>query len=143
MNEPGESWATVVATVGMVEASLNQWLSQHHGVGLTDFRALVNLVEAPDRELRITELATRVGLTQSSATRLVGRLEVKGLVVRDTCPDDGRGVFAVVTEAGLALVQELLGSYAERLAEVLASPHVASGRGAASRAFRVIAELTP
>ena len=65
---------------------------------LSDYRALDLLTHSPDHELRITELANRLGLKQSSATRLVERLEDKDLVFRDTCPEDGRGVYAVVTE---------------------------------------------
>lgn len=121
MQEPGASWATVVTTVGEIEATLNKWLSQRHGLGLTDYRALSLLSEAPDHELRITELATQVGLNQSSTTRLVARLEAKGLVVRDTCPDDGRGIYAVLTEDGLALVRDLTETYNERLRALLAS----------------------
>lgn len=138
MQEPSASWITVVATVSEIEASLNKWLSQHHGVGLTDYRALTLLSDAPDHELRITELATRVGLNQSSTTRLVVRLEAKGLVERDTCPDDGRGVYAVITKPGLTLVRELGAVYNERLGELLAS----STHDATRQAFHAIANHT-
>lgn len=141
MREPGASWTTVVATVGEVESRLNKWLSQHHGVGLTDYRALTLLSGAADRELRITELAAQVGLNQSSATRLVGRLEAKGLVARDTCPDDGRGVYAVITDTGLTLVHELADRYNERLRALLSSTSAASGT--TGQAFRAIADRTP
>lgn len=136
MQEPGGSWTTVVTTVGEIEATLNKWLSHRHGLGLTDYRALTLLSEAPDRELRITELATQVGLNQSSTTRLVARLEAKGFVVRDTCPDDGRGVYAVLTEPGLSLVRELTETYNERLGELLAS--TVGTDAARSRAFSAI-----
>ncbi len=139
MQEPGASWATIVATVGKVEATLNRWLSQNHGLGLTDYRALILLSEAPDRELRITELAARVGLNESSTTRLVVRLEAKGFVTRDTCPDDGRGVYAVITDAGLALSHDLAEAYNERLGALLTNLTAAPGE--ARRAFHLITDL--
>ena len=143
LTEPDDSWATVVATVGRIETSLNLWLSQSHGLGLTDYRALALLSEAPDRELRISELAIRIGLNQSSTTRLVGRLELKGLVTRDTCPEDGRGVYAVITETGLDLTHELTTSYSEKLTKLLTTPPTATTSSTANRAFRTIADLTP
>ena len=143
MTEPGDSWATVVATVGRIETSLNLWLSQRHGLGLTDYRALALLSRASDHELRISDLAVRVGLNQSSTTRLVGRLELKGLVTRDTCPNDGRGVYAVITETGLDLTHELTTSYSEKLTKLLTTPPTATTSSTANRAFRTIADLTP
>ena len=143
MTEPGDSWATVVATVGRIETSLNLWLSQRHGLGLTDYRALALLSRASDHELRISDLAVRVGLNQSSTTRLVGRLELKGLVTRDTCPEDGRGVYAVITKTGLGLTHELTTSYSEKLIKLLTTPPTATTTSTANRAFRTIADLTP
>lgn len=140
MQEPGASWTTVVITVGEIEATLNKWLSQRYGLGLTDYRALTLLSEAPDRELRITELATQVGLNQSSTTRLVARLEAKGFMVRDTCPDDGRGIYAVLTEPGLALVRDLTRTYNERLGALLASTVATDTER--SRAFNAITSFS-
>jgi DNA-binding MarR family transcriptional regulator len=60
----------------------------------------VQLVEAPERRLRMTELAQRVLISRSGLTRLVDRLEREGLVRREACDDDARGLFAVLTEAG-------------------------------------------
>lgn len=140
MQEPGASWTTVVITVGEIEATLNKWLSQRYGLGLTDYRALTLLSEAPDRELRITELATQVGLNQSSTTRLVARLEAKVFMVRDTCPDDGRGIYAVLTEPGLALVRDLTRTYNERLGALLASTVATDTER--SRAFNAITSFS-
>ena len=80
---------------------------------------MLHLGRTSDRELRITELANRVGLTQSSATRLVERMEAKGLAFRDACPDDGRGVFAVITDAGLKAVTEIREPYETMICELL------------------------
>ena len=70
------------------------------GLPLASYDVLVQLTQAPQRRLRMTELAERVLLSRSGLTRLVDRLERSGLVEREACPSDARGMFAVLTEAG-------------------------------------------
>lgn len=113
------AWAQVAAIVAAVDATLGKWLVANYGIGLTEYRAVLHLSRASDRELRITELAHRVGLNQSSATRLVGRMETKGLAFRDTCPDDGRGVYAVITDGGLNAAAEIREPYEAKICELL------------------------
>jgi DNA-binding MarR family transcriptional regulator len=115
----GSEWSRVAAFAAAVDTTLGKWLVDAHRVGLTDYRALVHLAQAPDKELRVNDLALRLGLNQSSTTRLVHRLEAKGLARRDTCPDDARGVYAVVTRQGEDLVAEVRGPYEARIRELL------------------------
>lgn len=61
---------------------------------------LVTLEKAPDQRLRLSELAQHVVTSRSNLTRLVDRLEAEGYLRREACPDDRRGSFAVLTEAG-------------------------------------------
>jgi DNA-binding MarR family transcriptional regulator len=56
--------------------------------------------------MRMGDLAGRVLITLSGVTRLVGRLEREGLVRRERSPEDGRGSYAVLTEAGLLRLRE-------------------------------------
>ena len=67
---------------------------------------LVNLESAPDRQMRMSELAEAVLLSRSGLTRLVERLERDGLLTRADCPDDARGSLAVLTDAGVARLAE-------------------------------------
>lgn len=112
-------WAKVAAFASAVDASLDKWLTDNHRVGLTEYRALAFVSRASDKELRVNDLAQRVGLNQSSATRLVSRLQAKGLARRDVCEDDGRGVYAVITEHGETLLREVRGPYEGRVRELL------------------------
>lgn len=116
----GGAWSQVTAFASAVDTSLSKWLMDAHRIGLTDYRALTFLSEASDKELRVSDLALRVGLNQSSVTRLVSRLEAKDLARRDLCPDDRRGVYAVITEQGEALLREVRAPYEEHLRELLA-----------------------
>lgn len=124
-----DAWARVAAFASSMDASLDRWLADNHRVGLTEFRALGFVSQTPDKELRVNDLAQRVGRNESSVTRLVSRLEAKGLARRDVCEDDGRGVYAVITKQGEALLREVRGPYAERIRELLGevpalSPHL-------------------
>ncbi|MFD2079304.1 DNA-binding transcriptional regulator, MarR family [Actinopolymorpha cephalotaxi] len=113
------AWSKVAAFASAVDADLDRWLADQYRIGLTDCRALASLGQAPDKELRVSELAQRLGLNQSSATRLVSRLEAKDLVRRDTCPDDRRGIYAVLTKRGEVLLGDLRAPYEERVRELL------------------------
>lgn len=84
---------------GLVDADLAR--EQH--LGLSEYRTLVVLSEAPGGSLRMTELAGAAGLSLSGMTRLVTRLESKGLIQRVKCGEDARGWNAVITPAGLAM----------------------------------------
>lgn len=101
------SWSQVTRFVSMVDAEVAKWLMSAHGLGLTEYYAALHIVQASDKELRLNELAVKLGLNQSSVTRLVGRLEAKGLAFRDTCPDDARGIYVALTQAGVATVAEV------------------------------------
>jgi DNA-binding MarR family transcriptional regulator len=71
-----------------------------YGLGVSDFEVLDRLVEAPKQECRLQDLAEAVHLSQSALSRLADRLERHGLVARNNCVDDRRGIFVVLTEAG-------------------------------------------
>lgn len=115
----GAAWSKVAAFASAVDAALDKWLAEAYRVGLTEFRALTYISQTSEKELRVNDLAQRVGLNQSSATRLVSRLESKGYARRDVCMDDGRGVYAVITEEGEALLREVREPYEAKVRELL------------------------
>jgi DNA-binding MarR family transcriptional regulator len=97
-----EAWRTFLRAHSGVIRRLEADLVAEHGLPLASYDVLVQLVEAPDRRLRMTELADRVLLSRSGLTRLVDRLEREGLVRREACASDARGLFAVLTDTGYA-----------------------------------------
>lgn len=84
------------------------------------YDVLLTLKNAPDRRLRLSEVAQQVLLSRSNLTRLVDRLEKAGLLYREACPTDRRGTFAVLTEAGLAMQQQMWTIYSKGIAEYFA-----------------------
>jgi MarR family 2-MHQ and catechol resistance regulon transcriptional repressor len=74
------------------------------GLSMSDFDVLIRLARSAGQRLRMTDLATQTALSTSGVTRVVDRLEQRGLVRREICPSDRRGLYAVITGSG----QELL-----------------------------------
>jgi DNA-binding MarR family transcriptional regulator len=91
------------AHAGLVKA-LDAELEKAHGIGLSSLEVLLRLDAAPERRMRMCELADSVLLSRSGVTRLVDRLEREGFVARDSCEQDGRGSFAVLTDSGTQIV---------------------------------------
>ena len=95
------AWRTFLRAHATVLRRLEAELMAEHDLPLASYDVLVQLSEAPDRRLRMTELADRVLLSRSGLTRLADRLARDGLLQREACPSDARGTLAVLTDAGL------------------------------------------
>jgi DNA-binding MarR family transcriptional regulator len=94
-----------------VENQVAKDLHRKHGIGLSEYRALQLLSEAPNSELRMQELSNQLSLNQSSVTRLVERMEHNDYTIRDVCPNDKRGVYAVITSHGRKVQAEVSKEY--------------------------------
>ncbi|MDO9355492.1 MAG: MarR family winged helix-turn-helix transcriptional regulator [Solirubrobacteraceae bacterium] len=83
---------------------LDEELEQATGVPFVHYDVLVQLANAGGR-LRMRDLAGRLLVSRSGATRLIDRMERDGHVVRERCSQDGRGQYAVLTVEGLAALE--------------------------------------
>ncbi|MBH1936024.1 MarR family transcriptional regulator [Streptomyces sp. AV19] len=126
-------WHRFLALHAHVEHRLSAALQRHHGLGLSEYRALGFLADAPRNELRMQELADRLGLNQSSVTRLAARLNAAGFTYRDVCEDDKRGVYTVLKDEGRARHAEATATYESTLGAALEE---AAPAGAAVAALR-------
>jgi DNA-binding MarR family transcriptional regulator len=99
-------WRAYLRTHGEMVRRLERDLVDATGMPLGWYDVLLQLAEAPDHRLRMAELAERVLLSRSGLTRLVDRLAAEGLVTRAPFPGDGRGLYTVLTDAGLARLRE-------------------------------------
>jgi DNA-binding MarR family transcriptional regulator len=95
------AWRAFLRAHAHISRVLEAELLADQELSLASYDVLVQLAEAPERRLRMTELATAVLLSRSGVTRLVDRLEKAGLVARCPVASDGRGVAAELTPAGL------------------------------------------
>jgi DNA-binding MarR family transcriptional regulator len=106
--EAGEQrlWRAWLRAHTRLVVRLDAELQAAHGLTFSDYEVLVNLSEAPDRSVRMAELAERLRLSPSGLTRRLDGLVREGMVVRRKCPSDRRGSLATLTEAGLARLEE-------------------------------------
>ncbi|WUH99503.1 MarR family transcriptional regulator [Spirillospora sp. NBC_00431] len=88
-------------------------LKTRHGLSVSEYEILVRLSEAPERQLRMAELAANASQSRSRLSHTCSRLESKGLVKRDSCPNDKRGVFAQLTEEGFAALERAARDHVE------------------------------
>ncbi len=96
------AWRALVTASHRLTATLDAELVANHHLPLADYEVFVCLSEAPERRMRMTELAAWLHLSPSGLTRRLDRLVRDGLVTREQCPSDRRGTFAVLTDAGFA-----------------------------------------
>jgi DNA-binding MarR family transcriptional regulator len=98
------AWRAYLESTKVLFDALDRQLQRESDMPHTYFEILVRLSEAPDRTLRMSELAH---LTLSSRSRLshaVARLEERGWVQREDCPTDRRGQNAKLTDAGFTVL---------------------------------------
>jgi DNA-binding MarR family transcriptional regulator len=98
------AWRGLLRIHTALVRELDAELDAAHGLPLSSYDVLIYLQAAPGKRLRMAELADSVLLSRSGVTRLVDRLEREGLIVRDTCSSDGRGLYAVLTDEGEAML---------------------------------------
>lgn len=107
----GAMWPRMMALRSRIDHEVEQALQRQLHLGFSEFVALMSLADRPDGELRMQELADATSLNQSSATRLVGRLERTGLTERRLCEHDRRGVYTGITDAGRVTLRKAVPVY--------------------------------
>ena len=93
-------WRGWLAASMLLPERLNRDLQEQHGLTGTDYQVLVELSESPERRMRMSTLAERTQLSRSRLSHQIDRMSKAGLVTRQECSQDGRGMFAVMTEQG-------------------------------------------
>src|ERR1700730_13199890 len=102
-----------------LKASLQLWeqldrdLQHEAGIPMAYYQVLAMLSEAPDRTLRMSDLAEQTWSSRSRLSHAVDRLEEKGWVRRQSCPSDRRGAFAALTAEGFAVLQPAAPSHGD------------------------------
>jgi|SRR2546423_535503 DNA-binding MarR family transcriptional regulator len=95
-----ELWERLIRAHSGIVARLEEEMERAQGLSLRWYEVLLHLSRAPDGAMRMQDLADLALQSKSGLTRVVDRMEEAGLVTRQTCPSDRRGVLAVVTPEG-------------------------------------------
>jgi DNA-binding MarR family transcriptional regulator len=99
-------WRAFLGGITVLLDQLDRDLRTQHDLSMAEYEILVRLSEAPDRSIRMAELAAAVAHSRSRVTHTISRLERDGIVRRDQCSDDGRGVSAVLTDHGFSVLEK-------------------------------------
>jgi DNA-binding MarR family transcriptional regulator len=98
------TWRSFLATSELLYAALDRQLQRDAGMTHGTYVVLAMLSEAPDRSLRMTDLARLANSTPSRLSHAMARLEERGWVTRCRAEADGRGTVATLTDAGWEVV---------------------------------------
>ncbi|QNE76195.1 MarR family transcriptional regulator [Streptomyces finlayi] len=104
-----QGWCALSLLHGKIEARIERALQTGHGLSVREYSLLDVLSRQHNGtggHLQMKQVADAVVLSQSATTRLVTRLEDRGLLTRYLCDTDRRGIYTDVTDAGLALLAE-------------------------------------
>ncbi|MEU9213573.1 MarR family transcriptional regulator [Streptomyces sp. NPDC048415] len=107
------AWRSYISAASLLEDTIDRQLQAEAGMPHLYYSVLAMLSEAPDRRLRMTELAEILKITRSRLTYAVTRLEKDGAVRREGCPTDKRGHVAVLTDEGMAVLERTASGHVE------------------------------
>ena len=123
-----ELWRAVMRIVKVIPRHLDSDLIRDAGLTASDYTTIMHLSEAPNRELRMADLATATDLSASRMTRLVDDLQSRGLVTKTASSSDARGNVARLTPRGMAKLKSAwpvhLASVRSRFFDYLDAPTV-------------------
>lgn len=117
-----QRWRALQLLHDRIDAHVERALQPAHGISVREYSLLAVLGRQHDGDgghLQMKEIAAAVALSQSATTRLVARLESRGLLARYICPTDRRGVYTDVSPEGRALLDAARPTNDAALEEVL------------------------
>lgn len=97
-------WRTLAALHGLIDTALEKALQAEHRLSVVEYTVLDALSRQDGWHMRMQQLARAAALSSSATTRLVARLEGRGLLSRYLCPDDRRGIYTELTPEGRELL---------------------------------------
>ena len=107
------SWRAYIMGSQLLLDRLDRDLRVEHGLSMTEYEILVRLSEMPDRRMRMALLADALCHSRSRVTHTVARMESAGLLSRSASLDDGRGIEAVMSDQGFALLEAASATHVE------------------------------
>lgn len=113
-------WRRLAVLQTRIENRIGAVLEADHDLSVSEFTVLDVLGRQDDWHMRMQQLANAVVLSQSATTRLVTRLEDRGLLARYLCDTDRRGIYSEVTAAGRTLLDAARRTHDRALADALA-----------------------
>lgn len=114
-----QAWQHYLDAVLRYDAALNRLLTDEHQLCVIDLRVLDILAKSADGSARMGDLADALAATRRQMTKRIDRLEERGLVRRESAPQDRRGVVALITDDGRQMVGQARITHAQGVASYL------------------------
>jgi DNA-binding MarR family transcriptional regulator len=133
------SWRLFLTAHATIVSQIDQRLHDAGQIPLNWYDVLIELYEAPDQRLRMSEVADRVLLTRSGLTRLVDKLEQEGYLKRELDPKDRRSFYAVITSQGVEAMRGAWPVYSESISSLFAAHLTAEDATVLVRIFSTMA----
>ena len=132
------AWRTLRLAHDRVAARLGTALADECGLAINEFDVLLFLHSRAGAEVRAGALRDAVALSQPALSRLVARLDARGLLTRSPAADDGRATVVCLTEAGFTLLDRAIAVHARTVHETLTDKFSAVERAALLRTLSQI-----
>lgn len=114
-----EAYGMLLETHNELHSALQRNLDAEAGVPVGWLSVLIRLARSPGERLRMTVLAREMTMSTSGLTRLIDRMEADGVVQRQACPEDRRGMLAVLTDKGRSVLESTAPSHVADLERLL------------------------
>lgn len=134
------TWRAYLQATTLLEDHLDRQLQRDAGMPHVYYGLLVQLSQAPQRRLRMTELARIAKITRSRLSHAVARLERNGWVRREDCPSDRRGQNAVLTDEGYAVLKQTAPGHVATVRQAMFDRLTPEQVGQLGEIMRVMAE---
>lgn len=131
-------WRAYVDGSVRLHELIDRDLKSKHGLSMPEYEILVRLSEAPERRLRMAELADHASQSRSRLSHTCSRLERKGFVQRDSCPNDKRGVYAALTPLGFEALDRAARDHVETVRDFFVDVIDPCDLEAVGRAFSAV-----
>jgi len=135
-----EAWRAYILTSRRLMEILEQALDDHD-LSMADYEVLAQLSDAPERRMRMSELAEAALLSRSRLSHRMKVMEQAGLIRKEECPDDRRGAFAVMTEKGWEAIVAAAPDHVASVRRVFTDVLTSADQQVIARSFTTIQNL--
>jgi DNA-binding MarR family transcriptional regulator len=137
-----DAWRSFTAMRWQLDRALERQLQRDSGLSGPDYNVLITLFGAPDRRLRARDLGELLAWEKSRVSHQVSRMEARGLLDRQECPEDARGTWIGMTPEGRRTLFGAMRGHTEALRryflDVVDDSELELLRGLSSRVLRAI-----
>jgi DNA-binding MarR family transcriptional regulator len=139
-----QAWKALIVLSQLLPGALDRQLQADSGLAHSDYAVLATLSAAPDRRLRMSDLAALMDYSQSRLSHAMTRIEKAGWVRREPCLEDKRVLYAALTEGGQAVLEEAAPGHVAHVQKLVFDHlNAAQVRQLKTIAERILEQLVP